>query len=226
MKTAKIGAIVRGADPGPPWIVVDHSIDSIVVARWPGRLWNVEILKAASDQPDASANYTRVVSVRVLEERPVSILFGTHGQAVCRVIERAGALTVEDLPLLRDSHPLARSAYSRAWLAWLGRTEPESSDPAEDYADTLAVSGASTRSPIGSGFTVLYSAVTERVRNLVGNAAFIVDEEGEQSLAPAWAEAAQTFLHAAMAYGAPELTSPADVQALTAAWLERYAEEP
>ena len=221
MRAAEAGAIVRNADSGPPWIVVDHSIESVIVAKWPGRLWSVEILKAAPDQPGASANYTRAVSVRVLEERPVSALFGPHGQAVCRVIERAGALTVEDLALLREAgHPLARSAYSRAWHKWLGRTEP-----AEDYADTLAISGGSTRSPIGSGFTVLYSVLSTRARSLVGDAAFVVDEDGDAAFAPDWEAAAQAFLHAAMAYGAPELTSQADAEALAAAWLRRYAEE-
>jgi hypothetical protein len=225
MRSAKVGATIRNADGGPPWIVVDHSIESVIVTKWPGRLWQVEILEAAGEQPNAGVNYTRAVSVRVIEEMTVSELFGPHGARVCTVIERARALTTDDLAVLGSSlHPLARAAYSRGWRRWLGRGEPESGDSSEDYADTLAVSGG-TRSPINSGFTVLHSVLAERARSLTGDAAFVVDEEGDQSFSPVWASAADAFLHAAMAFGAPELPSPAEREALTEAWRKRYGEE-
>jgi len=64
------------------------------------------------------------------------------------------------------------------------------------------------RSPIGAGFTVLYSVLSAR-------ATFIVDEDGDATLTPDWAAAADAFLHAAMAVGAPELLSPADVEILS-----------
>lgn len=223
MQAATAGATIANADGGPPWIVVDHSLDSVIVARWPGRLWRVEILRAATEQPVASANYTRAVSVRVIEEHPVATLFGPHGQSVVDVIEKAMTVSIEDVASLREAtHPDARRAYSRAWSRWLG--QPDSgSDPNEDHADTLAVSGGQKeRSPIGPGFTVLHSVLAGRARSLAGDAAFVVDEEGDQSFAPAWAAATEAFLHAAMAYGAPEVASPADADALTTAWVRLY----
>lgn len=225
MRSAKVGATIRNADGGPPWIVVDHSVESVIVTKWPGRLWKVEILEAAREQPHAGVNYTRAVSVRVIGEMAVSELFGPYGSGVCAVIERARALTTDDLAVLGASgHPLARAAYSRGWRKWLGSGEPEPGHSSEDHADTLAVSGG-VRSPIHSGFTVLHSVLAERARRLVGDAAFVVDDEGNQAFTPVWASAADALLHAAMALGAPELLAPADREALTQAWRKRYGEE-
>jgi hypothetical protein len=225
MRFAKAGATIRNAGGGPPWIVVDHSVESVIVTKWPGRLWKVEILEMAREQPNAGVNYTRAVSVRVLQEMAVSELFGPYGSHVCAVIERAGALTTDDLAVLgASSHPLARAAYSRAWRKWLGRGEPVPGHSSEDNADTLAVPGGA-RSPIHSGFTVLHSVLAERAGGLVGDAAFVVDDEGNRSFTPVWASIADAFLHVAMAFGAPELLSPADREALTQAWVERYGEE-
>jgi hypothetical protein len=162
------------------------------------------------------------VSVRVVEEVAVSELFGPYGSSVCAVIERARALTIDDLAVLAEGgHPLARAAYSRAWRKWLGRGETEPDHSSEDHAGTLAVPGG-VRSPIHSGLAVLHSVLAERARGLAGDAAFVVDDEGNQSFTPVWASAADAFLHAAMAFGAPELLSPADREALTQAWRERY----
>lgn len=56
----------------------------------------------------------------------------------------------------------------------------------------------------------------------MGEAAFTTDDEGEVSLTPLWSDACDAFLHAAMAYGAPELLSPAETAILVAAWAKRY----
>jgi hypothetical protein len=211
MKRAAAGATIGNPDSRPPWIVVDRSLESVVVAKWPGKLWRVEVLRRAPEQPLAGAHYTRAVSVRVIEELPVSTLFGPHGDLVCRVIEKAGALSLDDLHRLGKADPAARQAYSRAWGRWLGS--------GDDHADTLAVvaSGTAGRSPIGSGFTVLHAVFSERARKLAGQSAFVSDDEGNVSLAPVWAEAAEAFLHAAMGYGAPEILSPGDAEVLTVA---------
>jgi hypothetical protein len=225
MKTAAIGAIVRNADGGPPWIVVNHALESVVVAKWPGRLWQVEILKAAAEQALSSAGYTRAVSVRVIGEHPVATLFGPHGHLVCGVIDKARTLVIADVPILGQMvSPLACQAYSRAWSHWLGETQP--GDRADDHRHTLAIvsGGPHGRSPIGGGLTVLYSVLTDRARALAGDAAFVVGEEGDSSFAAPWDAAAEAFLHAAMAYGAPELLSSVDVNLLTAAWTRRYGQ--
>jgi len=194
MAAAAAGAKVRNPDGGPPWIVVDHGLESIVVSKWPGKLWKVEILKAAKEQPNESANYTRAVAVRVIEELPPAVLFGPHGDAVLEVIERARSAT-----LRHALHPEAREIYSRAWNRWLGTSH-------QDHRDTLAVSPG--RSPIGAGFTVIYSVLSSR-------ATFVVDDDGDATLTPEWAAVADAFLHAAMAVGAPELLSPSEVEILS-----------
>ncbi len=221
MRAARVGATIRNAHAGPPWMVVNHSIESVVVARWPGRLWKVEVLEAAAEQPQAYANYTRAVAVRVIEEVPVASLFGANGHGVCQVIERAGAVTIEDVALLAEAvHADARGAFSRVWSRWLGRPAAEG-----DYADTLAAPGsAGGESPIGAGFKVLHAVLTRRARELVGDAAFAMDDEGNPVFTPLWAGAADAFLHAAMALGAPELVSTGDREVLSAAWVRRYGQ--
>jgi hypothetical protein len=82
---------------------------------------------------------------------------------------------------------------------------------------------AASPSPIGIGFTVLFGVVSRRARSLAGDAAFVIDEEGDLWLAPGWGNAAYGFLHAAMALGAPELVPPDDAAILTAAWEEYVA---
>jgi len=226
IRAAAAGAVIENPDSRPPWIVVEHSIESIIAAEWPGRLWQVDILKTAPEQPVASAGYTRAVAVRIVDEVPLSALFGTHGESVAAVIDRAMILTLDDARLLQDAiHPLARAAYSSAWLRWLGRNPRM--DPAVDHALTLAVSGT-PRSPVGCGFSVLYSVVSDRARIVSGDEAFRADEEEDLVLEPPWGNAAGALLHAVMAFGAPELTSHSDHEALLAAWteLERNQGQP
>jgi len=225
MREAKPGATVRNPDRGPPWIVVDHSLRSVIPAKWPGRLWRVEILEEAPEQPNATARYTRAAAVRVLEEAPASALFGPRGEAVVRVIDRAGRLELDDVRALSELvGDEARAAYSRAWNRWLAEVDQASPHFGENHDGTLAVFAGETRSPIGGGFTVLHEVVSRRARALAGDAAFETDEDGEVFLAADWAGASHALLHAAMALGAPDLVPPGDRELLTRAWTARFAE--
>jgi len=209
MRFAAAGKTVRSADDGPPWIVVDQAIESIVVAKWPGKLWRVSVLKPAAEQPAAYAKYTRAVAVEVIDEEPVWRLFGAHGEAVCRILERARTITLDDVAMLENAIPdEAREAYSRAWNRWLG--------DAHDHTATLAA--GDSRSPIGAGFTVLHNLIVERARTLTGGAALTTNDDDEVVLAPEWSAASDAFLHAAMAHGSPELIASSDPELLTAAW--------
>lgn len=219
MARAAPGQIVRNPTSGPPWIVVDHAVESVVAARWPGRLWEVEIVEAAAEQPREGAGYTRAVDVRVLREIPIAILFGPRGGDVVRVIERAASIDAEAAAELgARSAPLASEAYSRAWNAWLAKVEPGSIHLGAGHADTLSVHAGGTRSPIGGAFTVLHSVLSDRARAVAGDAAFITDEDGESCLAEPWSTALAALLHAAMAFGAPELVPDADRHLLLKAW--------
>lgn len=219
MAQAAPGVVVRTPDAGPPWIVVDHSFESVVVARWPGRLWHVEILRAAAEQPREGAGYTRALAVRVRNELPVTKLFGPHGEDVVRVIETAASLDAgRAAEFGARSTALAREAYARAWRTWIGRMDPGSIHLYADHSDTLAVPIAGMRSPIAGGFMVLHGVVGDRARALAGDSAFIAGEDGDLYLAEPWGKAAGALLHAAMALGAPGLVPEADRAVLTEAW--------
>lgn len=240
MKTAKVGARVTIAGRRPPWIVVDPSLETVIIpSRWPGRLWHVEVVDPVTDadvdaagggrlRPDAG--YTRAVSVDVLDEIPTSRLFGEHGEAVCAVISRSGALERDQVSLLGTArHPDADAAYSRAWNAWLEQRDPQSAHLGQNHFGVLGIGVGRSNGPIGYGFFVLYSEVKKRARLLVGPSAFVtVEEYGEEAeaLEPAWALAADALLDAAMAFGAPGLVPPEDRRVLTAAWARVFGAEP
>jgi len=208
MKThAAPGVIVRNPTPEPPWIVVDHSIQAVIASRWPGRLWRAEVVEPAAEQLNPGARGTRAVAVRVLHEEPVAHLFGPYGDVVYGIIHKAGVLEVHEVRALADAlHPEGSAAYTRAWDTWMA-----SADLRE------------TGSPIGVGFSVLSSVFDASARALAGDAAFLVDEEGDRYLVPPWQEASSALLHAAMAYGAPHLLSASDADILKSAWVSVFS---
>ena len=75
----------------PPWIIVDHSLRDVTVARWPGRLWLAQVLDRLEPQ-DHRGNYTRCVSVKIVREIPTHNLFGPYGDQVEQVLRFAGGL--------------------------------------------------------------------------------------------------------------------------------------
>lgn len=198
---ARPGLTVGTFRDEPPWIVVDLSLSSIVIPSWPGKLWEVQVLKLASEQPREGAGYVRAMSVRVEEEVPPELLFGTNGVAVVDILDRAQQLTVEQRDCLANHHaPASGHAFSAAWNRWLSKVDPANPYQGQDHCDTLAITSAGTRSPVGSAFTVLHSVVSQRARELEGDAAFIVEDD-EVSFTPSWASAFSALLHACMAVG-------------------------
>lgn len=217
MNGAKAGSIIRNIDQRSPWIVVYRFLQSVLVAKWPGKLWKVEIIEVAPEQPGATGLYTRAVAVRVVEEQSVSQLFGPHGVVVCKIIEKARTLELNDVETLAESmSSLIQDAYSRAWKKWLAQSD--STHIGKYLGD--AGKGAA-RSPLGGGFMVLHSQLENRARNLAGDEAFVIGDE-ETYLAPSWTSASSALLGAAMAYGAPELLSPADRDLLLSAWVRTF----
>lgn len=214
------GAIVRKSDRSPPWIVVDHSIESVIIARWPGRLYRVLILDAEGiEQVSTQANYTRAVAVEVCDEVPATRLFGDNGEAVSSVISFATQLELPTARLLADlRHPLADQAYSRAWCRWLNGTGFGKAYEECDFSRTLEAGSESYRSPINRGLTLTYLAVWNRADALQGSGAFVDNEEDERTLAPVWSLAAAALLDASMAVGAPSIMTEEDAVILTAAW--------
>lgn len=186
----------------PPWIVVDLSLESVTVASWPGKLWEVQVLHSASEQPRDGAGYIRATAVRVEQELPAGVIFGSNGLKVAEILDRTLTLTLAERDHLASRlDPASSQTFSVAWNRWLAWVDPASPYREDDHRDTLAIPSTGKRSPVGPVFTVLYSVVKQRARAIEGAAAFIADDEG-QSLAPAWASAFAALRHACMAVGA------------------------
>lgn len=234
LKSAVAGKCLRLPSRKPPWIVVDHHVETVIVARWPGRLWTAEATDPVSDADLPSAShrlvsnvwYTRAVAVTLIEELPTARLFGAHGENVCAVIEEAGRLNPDRaLQFQRALDPDSGGAYSRAWTKWLPTIDSRIQACADDCSSVLGV-GAMRGSPINGGFALIDSEVRKRARTVAGEAAFIVDEDGEESIASPWSEASSALLHAAMCFGAPEFISHTDRGILARAWRKVVGPEP
>lgn len=231
MSEARTGVRVRTPSWDPPWIVVDHSLDTATVARWPGRLFRVRSVPPSSDAERlalaraaeglrADARYTRVFAVDVLAELRPGLLFGRHGDSVVEILEYARLLTepvAEELATARA--PDADQAYSRAWRRWLDRQPDGAPYRDRDHRGLLAVPGAGpVGSPIGRGFMVVRGLVEDSARRFAGSTAFTVDEDGDEVLLDPWATAGSALLDAAMALGAPDLADSVDAISLSRAW--------
>jgi hypothetical protein len=232
--SAEAGQLVRNPGRGPPWIVVDHELSSVVVAGWPGRLWEVEIVDAIANQESGSsirddAGYTRAAAVRVLRSVPVATLFGEHGTPVCTVIDAATRLDPEQARMLCDArHPEAREAYSRVWRRWFVSENIPLHRLSNEPEGTLAIARDTAKygSPVGRALLIISSVVDERARTVSGKGVLGTDPANaeELCLAEPWASAKLALLDAALAFGAPDLSPSADRQILTAAW--RHAVGP
>lgn len=119
MSGATAGTVVAKTSPEPPWIVVSHSLDTIPVTQWPGRLYHVAVVepetaaeRAVIDRANTelmpTVGYTRALGVDVIDELDPSIVFGAHGAAVVDVINAAKSLTAEQAARLASArHPRA-----------------------------------------------------------------------------------------------------------------------
>jgi hypothetical protein len=225
MKDARPGA--RVGRRGPPWIVVQDAPENVIITAWPGKLWRVRILQRASKQPASYAGYRRADFVTVIEEVPCGLMFGGHGEAVAKVIDAAAALTLATAQRLAEAQPDdAGAAYSRSWKRWLSKRDATDeglprvvtacyhADHAEDHARTLAI--GRHQSPIFGGLMTVYNTVSKRAKMVAGDVAWRAEGD-EVVLNPPWDGASEALLHAALAFGAPEICE-GDQTTLLTAW--------
>lgn len=108
--------------------------------------------------------------------------------AVLKVIDRAQTLGQDDVAvLLRHIDPTHAALFSACWNAWLAPLAPDSDHLCDDHSNMLAIFTEHDRSktdvgysvsPIGAEFTVLSRMVADRAREILGDRAFSIDEDG------------------------------------------------
>jgi hypothetical protein len=218
MSTAAAGDRVVAPSP-PPWLVVCHTLESLLVTSWPGQLFRVavvppgtpqerEALERAIEDFVPNVPFTRALAVDVLEVLPPTILFGPNGPAVVEVIDFAESLTYRVAAALTVArHPAANDAYSEVVKSWLA-TQPHR---------------ALDRPLVAHGLTVVYEEVWQSSRRRGGSGAFTTtyapgNEDGEETLAEPWATAAKVLLDTAMVVGAPYFVSEREADILLTAW--------
>ena len=223
---AEPGLTIRIPGRGPPWIVVDHNLSKVIVARWPGRLWVAQVFEAATEKdqapsggkPRASAKYTRAIAVRIGAELPVWNLFGAYGERVLPVIDVATALTREQASILATARaPEASQANNRTWRNWLTKHEASELHPRNNLDGTLAVSGVEAGSPVNSALSVIHNEVFKRAKFIEGDAATQDDGEDVWLVEP-WSTASTVLIDAALALGAPDFVDYADAETLMIGW--------
>lgn len=225
------GNRVALARPGPPWMVVDESLDSIIVGScWPGQLWRARV-EELGDMSGlvAQPGYWRAAAIELLEPIPLATLFGAHGDAVLEIVEQIGGLSRTQAQALADGLPAeASGAYGRAWMRWSQEGEAAVDADESQWSCTLAASrrGDKARSPIRGGFLLIHAQLRKRAEEIDGADAFILFEEDgeiEQELAPLWQGASDAFLYAAMARAAPQYVAQDEAATLTQAWSRVFA---
>lgn len=205
------GTRVGGVFDGPPWIVVDHSPQSVILARWPGRLWKVQVLRRASEQPLAYAEYTRATAVHVVEEVPLAALFVHDGPAVVRFLNRVSQLTAAHIAVLgHEQDEDATSIHGLVWDRWLAEADVSADSIGTKHTRTIAIGSKAPCSPVGNAPSVLHAQLTRLAHHLVGDAAFVTDGE-DQYFTPAWENVAANLQHGLFAAGVQErFVSPAE----------------
>ncbi|WZB71932.1 hypothetical protein WJ968_09535 [Achromobacter xylosoxidans] len=179
----------------------------------------------------ANPGYWRAAAMELLEELPLSVLFGAHGERVVALLEQIQALSRTQAECLAANlDPDAGHAYGRAWLRWSEAQGQQRSTPADDWEGTLAAPGArgKDKSPIHSGFLLVHDQLRRRALALDGDQAIVIetDEDGEteEMLAPLWQDVSDALLYAAMAQGAPQYVDAGDEAALMRAWRACYGQ--
>lgn len=221
---AKVGEEIIHPTQAPPWIVVVHHVRDVLVTRWPGRLFWVQVLDPAAethlmDGIRKDAGYTRTCGVRILEELPVANLFGENGDGICRIVELTRRLTEGQVDTL-SGYDLSASEqiYDQVWRKCSAPQIYGGKQEVEACGTVLksALTDGKYSSPIGEGLSVVYALFHARAKELAGDAAYEIDERDEDddeddgvSLLPKWSQACDALLHAAMSYAPdPLLTVP------------------
>lgn len=227
-KNANIGQTIKTEKKGPPWIVVDHSLENVVIAKWPGTLWRAEVKDEAKNTGLLEyAKYTRANAVKIIERLPLEILFGDFGSGILKIVESAGSIDSETAKKLANVFsPESLELYSKGWNIFGGTKNDEPPFYGRDHQNTIAMPSNEGCSPINSAFKIIYSQVFDRANELTDGKALLTDDEGCPSLDDEWSKACNSYLCAAMAVAYQEIFTENEIAVLSKSWVMFYGKLP
>ncbi|WP_321489115.1 hypothetical protein [uncultured Hyphomonas sp.] len=216
---AEEGTTESNPSSEPPWIIVDHSLRDVTVARWPGRLWLAQVLERLEPQGHRG-NYTRCTSVKIVREMPTHYLFGPYGEQVEQVLRFAGGLDRGGAERLASHrHPDAAELTAQGWHRWQALVTGTENTPDRDMRGVVRAAN-NLKSPVGHGLSLAHGAVWDAAERIDGAAAFEEDEDERRLIGP-WAAAGSAMLETVWGLGAPELFDVPEREKLLRAWQKR-----
>ncbi len=227
---AKVGDAIIKKDKKPPFIVVDHSLDTKIITQWPGKLFKVEVInpsrgKRINKGLVKDVWYTRTFGVKILEEIEIKELFGDNGRKVEQIINLTRNITEDKvLELSKFEKGMNSELFTKAWRNWIMIYDANHPFVNDDHLDTIKLAPKNHRysSPIKEGLSIISSQFDIRARELVGDSAFGVDEDGEIYLKPIWAKAVEKILHAGMSYASDNILTESERYKLRAPFKEVF----
>ena len=101
-KNAKVGDSIIKKEKKPPYIVVDHSLGTKIITRWPGKIYKVEVINPSKEKKINKGLvkniwYTRTYGVKIIEEVPIEMLFGKNGKEICKIIDLTRNISEENV---------------------------------------------------------------------------------------------------------------------------------
>jgi len=232
----RFGNQLRYVNGGPPWLIVNHTLSSIVVSgeSWPGRLWRARVIELGDTSTWVwSPLHTQAAAIELVDEMPLSLLFGFHGEAIVPLLDQISALSPERArAFLLNEHAAAPAAYARAWWRWNEGLLHRRWQSIDGIGGPLAFPSKhdDQLSPINSGFLAIHDLVWRQARRMEGDAALErhTNDHGEtaERLSPKWAATRHAYLYAAMALGAPQFLTRFDRTALVDCWDKVFNPHP
>ncbi len=212
------GTIIENDSFAPPWIIVDKTFEKIILTKWPGKLFEVEILNPAKEEHinvdiSKDAQYLRTTGIKILNELPTDLLFGKYGSEVVTILNTIKKITkenVENISGLLSQN--AREIYSTVWSSWINDNTHTSNT---NYDTLKIVSEIHQRSsPINEGLSLIKSTFDKRAVEVLGKYTWVFDKNGNPSLNNTWQKASEVFLHAAMSFESYDLLSKEEKEIL------------
>lgn len=227
---AKVGDLIIKKDKKPPFIVVDHSLDTKIITQWPGKLFKVEVINPSKEKKINKGLvkdiwYTRTFGVKILGEVEIKELFGDNGQDIVQIINLTRTISEHKvLQLSNFDKGMNSELFQKAWRNWILIYDKNHPFVNEDHFNTIKIALKNQRysSPIKEGLSIISSQFDIRVRELVGDSAFEIDEDGEFYLQPIWAKAVEKILHAGMSYASDNILSESERKTLRAPFSEVF----